>query len=151
MSVIEWQGRFNELAAKYKASQSDLKRYTRVAQEHGSRNQQLQEAYLKLKMEVEKQQVSVTELNRLKKKQIEDKKLNEEKFRALAEEFKRVRTEDQDKFSDNIQKMRAAAEHEMERSGMVQENSSKEIAGLKEVRRTQKTCFITTWEGLQQD
>eukprot|EP00954_Amorphochlora_amoebiformis_P024730 1368313-Amorphochlora_amoeboformis.AAC.1 len=39
----------------------------------------------------------------------------------------------------------------MERSGMVQENSSKEIAGLKEVRRTQKTCFITTWEGLQQD
>eukprot|EP00954_Amorphochlora_amoebiformis_P018688 1327701-Amorphochlora_amoeboformis.AAC.1 len=80
MSVIEWQGRFNELAAKYKASQSDgmqtcldLKRYTRVAQEHGSRNQQLQEAYLKLKMEVEKQQVSVTELNRLKKKQIEDK------------------------------------------------------------------------------
>eukprot|EP00466_Bigelowiella_natans_P019829 jgi/Bigna1/75859/fgenesh1_pg.37_\ len=106
MAEVEWQRRFNELAAKYKASQIDLKRYTRVAQEHASKNQQLQEAYLKLKTELERQQKVLADFRRLEKDKENDKKIHDEQYRSLAAEFQKKRREEQEEFTDQTEKLR---------------------------------------------
>jgi len=133
MSVeAQWHSKFNELAAKYKGSQSDLKRFTRVAQEHAAKNQQLQEAYLKLKTELERQHVLLSESKRAEREHQNDQKLHDEKYRMLSSEFQKKRLEEQEQFQDQIEKMRETAQVEMKRASYLQKQHKKETDRLKE-------------------
>jgi len=122
-----WRQKCNELAAKYKAAQSDLKRYTRVAQEHATKNQQLQEAYLKLKSELERQHGTIVDLKRLQKERQNDQKVHDARYKSLASEFSSRRQQEQQAFQDQIANLQETIDVEMQRAAFLQKQHKKDL------------------------
>ncbi len=143
-----WQTRFNELAAKYRGAQTDLKRYTRVAQEHASKNQQLQEAYLKLKTELSRMQAQASESKKVRGRLEGDLKSHERRYKALADEFQQRRRAEKEAFLDQTEKLRESAEVEAQRAGLLQkkhaaeaESWRNEMAMAQEVRSKEQRAY----------